>query len=305
MYYVLSLFFTFIDNFAWLKAELKSIDKLDTVDKQSTVTKYMYLVASHLCSSEVSIKSCSSTQPRRECKTVFFFKSIIFPFRWHAPTKAGEAKRQRAALIWLSARVDKVQYVSVDQSSQKTFTQKTLLGADFTVICILRNETFATRRSPRRRLQAKNHQRGPLSLARKKKKSALSWTRHEVTRGRGEKKAAQRRSRLLWKRLFVLRRAAKRSGSLMAPCPRGSPAKTRRLANQSQRAPGEIMAAPPVRKQGLFFVVFFLSRSPAPAGINNLRGRRGFLRSLLTLPTQVGFVAIPPLQSRPPVFKQP
>lgn len=39
----------------------------------------------------------------------------------------------------------------------------------------------------------------------------------------------------------------------MAACPRGSPAKTRRLANQSQRALGEIMAAPPGCKQGFFF----------------------------------------------------
>lgn len=58
----------------------------------------------------------------------------------------------------------------------------------------------------------------------------------------------------------------------MAPCPRGSPAKTRRLANQSQRALGEIMAAPPGRKQGFFFL--FFKCSLALAGINNLQGRR-------------------------------
>lgn len=90
-----------------------------------------------------------------------------------------------------------------------------------------------------------------LSRSEKKKPPALSWTRHEVTRGREKGAHCYGNVCLFWDEL------QKRSGSLMAPCPRGSPAKTRRLANQSQRALGEIMAAPPGRKQGFFF--FFLN----------------------------------------------
>lgn len=102
---------------------------------------------------------------------LFFFDRLFFLYVDSRRPRPAKPNGGEPRIISPSARVDKVQYASVDQSPRKTFPQKSSPPAHFTVIHILRKETFATRRSPPRRPQAKKHQRGPLSLSLGKKKT--------------------------------------------------------------------------------------------------------------------------------------